>query len=336
VAAIILKRLDDAVSSGDPIRAVIRATHLNQDGKTETITSPSRQAQEQLIRSCYNKAGLDPCSIQYFEAHGTGTITGDLIEASAIASVFHEGRSPQDPLYIGSVKANLGHTEPTSGLASIIKVALALERNLIPPSINFENPNERLTLHGWNLKVPIQCESWPAGYNGKRRASVNNFGYGGSNAHVIMEDWPPNSPCWVDNPLNETTNGGQASFVLPKLFILSAKDENSCRIMASDLRVYLQKHNPRVEKENEFLDNLAFTLGERRSRFSWVCTFLASSIAELVAALSNEKVVPMRTSIRPRVGFFSLAKVLNGMPWRESFSMLTPSLKRPFLKQKSI
>ena len=303
MAAIVLKRLDDAMKSSDPIRAVIRETHLNQDGKTETITSPSCQAQEKLIRSCYKKAGIDPSSIQYFEAHGTGTPTGDPIEVSAIASVFHEGRSYEKPLYIGSVKTNLGHTEPTSGLASVIKVALALERRVIPPSINFESPNERLTLDKWNLKVPVQCESWPVGCHGKRRASVNNFGYGGANAHVIMEDWPQNNTISTTRTLNGIANGSQVSVIPPKLFILSAKDEDSCRTMASNLKVYLQEHNPGVEKEAEFLNNLAFTLGERRSLFSWVSVYPASSIAELVAALSNEKLGARRASNRPRVGF---------------------------------
>jgi acyl transferase domain-containing protein len=303
VAAIVLKRLEDAVKSGDPIRAVIRDTHLNQDGKTETITSPSRHAQEQLIRECYEKADIDPSCTQYFEAHGTGTPTGDPIEVSAIASVFHEGRSCKRPLYIGSVKTNLGHTEPTSGLASVIKVTLALERKIIPPSINFEEPNERLTLDKWNLKVPVQCTSWPVGRDGTRRASVNNFGYGGANAHVIMEDWTLKSSIFSRRTMNRIVNRDQVGMIPPQLFILSAKDENSCRIMASNMEAYLRKHNPDAEKEAEFLNNFAFTLGERRSRFSWASVYQASSISELGAAFGNEKLVATRAGNRPRIGF---------------------------------
>lgn len=149
----ILKRLDDALRDGDPIRSVIRATATNQDGKTETVTTPSQRAQEDLIRACYEKAGLDPAQTAYFEAHGTGTRTGDPIEARAIASVFQKHKSRDQPLRVGSVKANVGHTETTSGLASIIKVALALEKGQIPPSANFEEPNEALDLDNWNLKV---------------------------------------------------------------------------------------------------------------------------------------------------------------------------------------
>jgi acyl transferase domain-containing protein/ubiquinone/menaquinone biosynthesis C-methylase UbiE len=386
VASIVLKRLDDAIKAGDPIRAVIRETHLNQDGKTETITSPSPQAQEQLIRSCYQKAGINPRSVQYFEAHGTGTPTGDPIEASAIGSVFKEGRSADKPLYIGSVKTNLGHTEPTSGLASVIKVALALERKVIPPSINFEKPNKRLLLDEWNLKVPRKCEEWHAGADGIRRASVNNFGYGGTNAHVIMEEWPSRHlqngfhhvngnghangieltngnghangieltngnehANWIEltygnrhangieltngnehangieltngnehaNGIELTNGNGHAngielsngngynvSKLQSRLFILSAKDERACRAMASNLKDYLHRLDLDGEEEDRFLDNLAYTLGQRRSRFPWVSTYAAGSVSELIAALDNERLKPSRRgSDRPRLGF---------------------------------
>lgn len=152
-ATVILKRLDDALRDGDPIRAIIRESGVNQDGKTETITTPSGEAQEALIRACYQKAGLDPTHTTYFEAHGTGTPTGDPIEARAIASVFSHGRASDEPLRVGSVKTNIGHTETASGVAAIIKVALALEKGQIPPSINFKNPNDKLNLEEWKLKV---------------------------------------------------------------------------------------------------------------------------------------------------------------------------------------
>ena len=152
-ATVILKRLDDALRDGDPIRAIINESGINQDGKTETITTPSGEAQEALIRDCYRRAGLDPAQTAYFEAHGTGTPTGDPIEVTAIASVFKNTRTDQQPLRIGSVKTNIGHTETASGVAAIIKVALALEKGQIPPSINFEKPNAKLHLDEWKLKV---------------------------------------------------------------------------------------------------------------------------------------------------------------------------------------
>ncbi|KAJ5548829.1 hypothetical protein N7513_006063 [Penicillium frequentans] len=334
VASIVLKRLDDAIRDGDPIRAVIRETHLNQDGKTETITSPSPQAQERLIRSCYQKAGIDTRSIQYFEAHGTGTPTGDPIEAGAIGSVFGKGRSAKEPLFIGSAKTNLGHTEPTSGLASVIKVAMALERAVIPPSINFEKPNPRLLLDEWNLAVPKKCEEWLPGIDGVRRASVNNFGYGGANAHVIMEEWP--SPALQNGHNhangnersngnghtvnNEITNGNGNGHVhengtsngngyetakhRSRIFILSAKDELTCRAMASNLKDYLERLNVASGEEVKFLYDLSHTLGQRRSRFHWVMTYVAESVSSLITALGNEKSKPTRNnSDRPRLGF---------------------------------
>ena len=152
-ATVVLKRLEDALRDGDPIRAIIRESGINQDGKTETITTPSGEAQEALIRDCYRRAGLDPAQTTYFEAHGTGTPTGDPIEVAAIASVFKDTRKDEQPLRIGSVKTNIGHTETASGVAAIIKVALALEKGQIPPSINFEKPNEKLHLDEWKLKV---------------------------------------------------------------------------------------------------------------------------------------------------------------------------------------
>jgi acyl transferase domain-containing protein len=158
-ATVIIKRLDDALRDGDPIRGIIRGSAVNQDGKTETITTPSQEAQEELIRLCYHRAGLDLAETTYFEAHGTGTPTGDPIEARAIASVFKDTRPSDEPLRIGSVKTNIGHCETASGLASIIKVAMALERGQIPPSINFEQPNPSIHLEKWNLKAsPKVCE----------------------------------------------------------------------------------------------------------------------------------------------------------------------------------
>jgi len=157
-ATVILKRLDDALRDGDPIRAIIRDSGVNQDGKTETITTPCGDAQEALIRACYKRAGLDPSETTYFEAHGTGTPTGDPIEVGAIAKVFKDTRPAGEPLRIGSVKTNIGHTETASGVAAVIKVALALERGQIPPSINFEEPNKKLSLDDWKLKV---CSCFP-------------------------------------------------------------------------------------------------------------------------------------------------------------------------------
>lgn len=171
VATIVLKRLDDAIRDGDPIQSVIRETGLNQDGKTETITTPSQAAQIALMQRLYKKAGFDPKDTGYFEvsltfctrsktdmmqAHGTGTPTGDPLEVGAIAAVFKGSRPTETPLPIGSIKPNVGHTECASGLASIIKVVKAIEKGLIPPLANLETINPKLKLEEWNLKVRLK------------------------------------------------------------------------------------------------------------------------------------------------------------------------------------
>lgn len=153
IATLIVKPLTSALRDGDPIRAVIRETALNQDGWTPTITSPSQTAQQDLIRLCYQRAGLDPLETSYVEAHGTGTPTGDPVEAAALSAALNRNRSSQEPLLIGSVKSNIGHTETASGLASIIKVTMALEKGYIPPSANFEKPNKDIDMNGLNIEV---------------------------------------------------------------------------------------------------------------------------------------------------------------------------------------
>ncbi|KAF2139471.1 uncharacterized protein K452DRAFT_232273 [Aplosporella prunicola CBS 121167] len=306
VATIVIKRLKDAVAAGDPIRAVIRETVLNQDGKTETLTSPSQAAQEALMRECYARAGIDPLSTQYFEAHGTGTATGDPIEAGAIGAVF-EGhrRKAEEALRIGSVKTNIGHTEATSGLASVIKVALAMEKGIIPPTINFEKPNPKLQLEEWRLKIATELEKWPAAAGEILRASVNNFGYGGANAHVIMD----NAASSLSNGTNRTLNGHthDSSVDATKLLVLSAKDEQACRKMVDNLKEFLVKseQDGREVATELFLQSLAYTLGQRRTLFPWVAAFpvpFTKGVGEVVTALSSPKFRPSRTSRRPRIG----------------------------------
>ncbi|KAK4465132.1 hypothetical protein QBC42DRAFT_344189 [Cladorrhinum samala] len=306
VTTLVIKRLKDALAARDPIRAVIRETGLNQDGKTETITSPSESAQEELIRLCYSRAGLDPSGTQYFEAHGTGTPAGDPIEARSIAAVFG-GPQRKKPLLVGSIKTNIGHTEAVSGLASLAKVVLSMEHGHIPPSINFDKPNPKLKLDEWRLEIARTLEPWPAisSSNGQpRRASVNNFGYGGSNSHIIVED----ANAWlldVGNHKEPPTDSDAG-----KVLLLSARDEQACRRMASDLKEYLQKKalkNPSPSQVHQLMQNLCYTLGERRSLFPWVAacpvSFQDGSLQGVIDALDSAAFKPTRSSPKiPRVG----------------------------------
>lgn len=319
VATVVVKRLGDALAAGDPVRAVIRESMLNQDGKTETITSPSLEAQEALVRGCYRKAGLDPRDTQYFEAHGTGTQAGDTVEARAIASVFGSDR---EPLLIGSIKTNIGHTEAASGLGSIIKTALALEKGVIPPSINFEKPNPKIALEDWNLKLVRELEHWPAAPI--RRASINNFGYGGSNAHIIMES----SASWVsdtagtngyikeynDGSLNMSSKSGKVIQVKSnvqceldgsKVLVLSGKDEQACQRMVSNLADFLEQDESTHPGSESFLESLVYTLGQRRTRFPWTAAYpvsITEGNAPIAQLLKSPKFKPTRSSRRPRIG----------------------------------
>ena len=153
LVGLVLKPLDFAIRDGDNIRTIIRASGANQDGRTNGLTFPSGEAQAKLMRSVYESAGLDPLDTAFVEAHGTGTSAGDPEEARAIASVFCEKRGIDNPLYVGSVKTNIGHAEAASGLVAIVKSIFVLEKGLIPPNIHFERPKKDIPLKEWKMKV---------------------------------------------------------------------------------------------------------------------------------------------------------------------------------------
>lgn len=208
---ILVKSLARALEDGDSVRAVIRGTAVNHDGRTPGINLPSAAAQEAMIRSAYANAGLGFSETGYFEAHGTGTAAGDPLEAAAVAQVFASSRKPGQPLYIGSVKSNIGHLEGGAGLAGLIKALYMLERGQIPGNLWLKEVNPKLDLDGWGLavstyfispcseeqrithsvterhtQIPTSLTPWPT--SGLRRISVNSFGYGGTNAHCVLDD----------------------------------------------------------------------------------------------------------------------------------------------------
>lgn len=148
-----MKPLADAIQAGDNVRAVIRGTGVNQDGKTPGIAVPNQIAQQDLIRSLYRSTGIDLDAVGYVEAHGTGTVTGDTIEANSIVNAFCEGRKRDSPLFVGSIKTNIGHLESASGIAGLIKTVLILEKGQIPPNLNLEQLKPHLSLDEWNVEV---------------------------------------------------------------------------------------------------------------------------------------------------------------------------------------
>ena len=186
---VLLKPIRAAIRDGDHIYAVIRSSALNQDGRTQGMTVPSQAAQETLLRTACRRAGIEPAAIDYVEAHGTGTPIGDPIEANALAAVLNENRPADRPCVIGSVKTNIGHLEAGAGIASLIKVALSLHNKQIPAHLHFEHPHPQIDLQQLNLRIPLQTQTWD-GVDGRRLAGINGFGYGGANAHVVMQEAP--------------------------------------------------------------------------------------------------------------------------------------------------
>ncbi|KAH8807730.1 fatty acid synthase [Xylogone sp. PMI_703] len=258
IAAILIKRLSDAVKDGDPIRAVIRATAVNSNGKGPGINHPGLKSQEAAIRKAYARAGLDFDDTGYFECHGTGTPVGDPIECSAIGNVFAEGRTPENPLLIGSVKTNLGHTEGASGLAAIIKAILCFENGYIPPTVGVKQLNPNIDFRNGRLRVVTSLTPWPKNHE-YRRASINGFGYGGANAHVIL-DAADSFLKAVPGLVLKENSGYSDSMKKKYLIALSAHDQETLnRNQAAIVAV----------SSNYKISDIAYTLAAHRSKLQY-------------------------------------------------------------------
>ncbi|MBV9789343.1 MAG: AMP-binding protein, partial [Chloroflexi bacterium] len=223
---VVLKRLSDAIRDNDPIYAVIRGSAVNQDGRTNGIMAPSAQSQEAVLRAAYRQSQVQPEQIQYIETHGTGTSLGDMIEAQALGAVLADNRPANRPCHIGSVKSNIGHTEAAAGMASVIKVALALKHGVIPPSLHCQSPNPQIAFDEMRLQVQQALTPWPSA-DGPRLAGVSGFGFGGTNAHVVLEGFAaitPQPAPTLEHPV-----------VLP----LSAHTDAALRQLAQDYRALL-------------------------------------------------------------------------------------------------
>ncbi|PGH26935.1 hypothetical protein AJ80_01317 [Polytolypa hystricis UAMH7299] len=314
IATVILKPLADAVRDGDSIRAVIRGTGVNQDGHTVGITLPNSDAQAALIRSTYRSAGLDCSDTTYFEAHGTGTAAGDPLELGAVAQTISGGREQGNELLVGSVKSNIGHLEGAAGLAGVIKCILMLENDMILPNIHFDKPNSRIPFDKWKIRVPTSVSRWPS--NALRRVSVNSFGYGGANAHAILDSTDQflrecgigqnhkSATCAVENK----NYGDETIPTRKRLFIFSAHDATSLERMMPQLSSHLEVLETTRElveesKESCYLDSLAHTLSNRRSQLVWKTYVVASAATELKATLSTSGLKAVRASNKPRIAF---------------------------------
>ena len=226
---VVLKRLSDALADRDSILGVIRGSAMNQDGATSGFTVPNGLAQEAVIRQALRNGGVDPASVGYVEAHGTGTSLGDPIELDALDAVLGEGRGPDQPLVVGSLKTNFGHMESAAGIAGLIKVILALQHEEIPPHLHFKSLNPKAAVRKVALVVPTSARPWPR-ETARRIGSVSSFGISGTNAHVVVEEAPV--PASI-----------AASIERPEhVLTVTGRDEQALRASAARLAAHLAAH----------------------------------------------------------------------------------------------
>lgn len=305
VNMVFLKRLDDAIKDNDPIRAIIRGSASNSDGWTAGIASPNSDAQAQAIRQAYANAGITDLSLtSYVECHGTGTRAGDAIEVKGVASVFSDSFSPDKPLRIGSVKSNLGHSEPAAGITGLLKAVLSLEKGIIPGNPTFITPNPNIDFQKLRVAPSRTTTKWPA--VPFRRASVNSFGYGGSNSHIIV-DAAVGVSRHVSSYLTEEADlfADEETVERPYLLVLSANNDESLKSQYSALDRHLSDPSVSVS-----LRDLAYTLSEKRSKlFRRGYTIAASKTLDMQSLIADST-----KSEPPKIGFVFTGQ---GAQWPE-------------------
>ena len=264
---VVLKRLSAAVADGDRILAVIRGSAVNQDGPSSGLTAPHGPSQEAVIRQALASGGVKPAEVQYVEAHGTGTSLGDPIEVQALGAALAEGRAPDEPLLIGSVKTNIGHLEAAAGIAGLIKIVLALLHEEIPAHLHCETLNPYVPWAELPIKVTTERRSWPAGKR-KRIAGLSSFGFSGTNAHVVVEEAPALEAieARTDRPLH--------------LLALSAKSGAALKLLAGKFVTFLAAH-PAIS-----VSDFCFTANAGRAHFAHRLALAAESAEQLREKLS--------------------------------------------------
>ncbi|NBH12605.1 type I polyketide synthase, partial [Amycolatopsis sp. SID8362] len=256
---VVLKPLRAARRDGDRVLALIRGSAVNSDGRSNGLTAPNPEAQAALLRDAY--AGIDPSTVDYVEAHGTGTPLGDPLEAGALSAVL--GRDADRPLLLGSVKSNLGHLEGAAGIAGLLKVVLAMTHRRLPASLHFRAPNPYIDFAG--LQVVTEGTPWPR-YPGTARAGVSAFGFGGTNAHVVLEEWPA-----ATYPVRAESSG-------PQVFALSGRSDAVLRARAGELANWLAQ-------DDVPLGAVAATLAHGREHLPVRGAAVGESREEVVEAL---------------------------------------------------
>jgi 8-amino-7-oxononanoate synthase len=266
---VLLKPLSQAQQDGDRIYAVILGTAVNQDGRSNGLSAPNPEAQEAVVREAYQRAGVSPGQVQYVEAHGTGTKLGDPMELKALGAVLSEGRVAGDRCAVGSVKANLGHSETAAGITGFIKVALALKHQQIPASLHFQDPNPYIDFDGLQLRVQQTLEPWPY-REGAAIAGINSFGFGGTNAHVVLQEAPRQTAQFKYSAVHRPWH----------VLTLSAKSEPALRALSAQYQTLLAE-NPMLS-----VADVCHAANLRRSQFKHRLVAIGSSSAEVQAQLA--------------------------------------------------
>jgi acyl transferase domain-containing protein/acyl carrier protein len=275
---VLLKPLAQARADRDPIYALVRGTAVSQDGHTNGITVPNGASQEVAMVAAYERAGVLPHEVQYVEAHGTGTPVGDPIEATAIGRVLSKNRPASSPILVGSVKTNIGHLEAAAGVAGLIKTALALKHGQIPGHLHLKEPNPAIPFDQYGLRVPSQLTDWPTGA-GQRFAGVNSFGFGGTNAHAVLQG-PP-----TDHPAVERTSDTARRH----LVTLSARSADALKDLASAVRGYL-------DGDDHNIADVGYSCSLRRTHHDHRLALVARDSTEARARLDSFLIEEQRAS----------------------------------------
>ena len=265
---IVLKPLDTALRDGDRVLAVIKGSAINQDGRSNGLTAPNSLAQQEVIEEAIASAGVTPQEIGYIEAHGTGTKLGDPIEVNSLKAVVRGDNT----CYLSSVKTNIGHLEAAAGIAGLIKTVLCLQKEIIPPHLNFNSLNPHIDLTDTPLTIPTESKDWKQG-NKYRLAGISSFGFGGTNAHVIVGDIPNvETQNFVSLPDNNRPL---------HLLTLSAKNETALQDLVSQYREYLEKHPDLA------IANICLTANAGRNHFYHRLAIPAESTEQLREKIGN-------------------------------------------------
>ncbi len=270
IGIVVLKPLDKAIQDKDRVYAVIAGSAVNQDGKTNGLTAPNGLQQEALLKQVYMEAKIQPEWLSYVECHGTGTFLGDPIEVQALGEAISKNRTAENPCWIASVKTNIGHLEPAAGIASLIKVALALEQKKIPPHLHFATPNPHIAFAKYHFQVPSLLQPWPK-YGAFRVAGVSSFGFGGTNAHAILRELSVEEQQAIIQK-NEQPNTAE-------LFTLSAKDMEALKILLERYCAYL------AGNLSLNLAALCYNVHLRRTHYHARLAIIAHTTAELYDSL---------------------------------------------------